>query len=230
MRRRPEPFAALVVLVPVLALGAGTDGKEPAVSGSPFDASTFGKSKEPITITSDRLEYDYKANVVVYRGDVIAIQGETKVRSDTMTVTFVSSNGNGTANGAPPPSGDPPVPGAQGQQRLRQVVAVGNVRIDNGTRWATGGRAVFEQTNRTVVLTEDPVMHDGPNEVAGERVIVYLDENRSEVEGGRKRVKAVVYPSQEDENAAGHPAKDGVAKDGVPKEPASTAAAGAATP
>ena len=225
MRRRPEPFAALVVLVPALALAAGTDGKEPAVAGSPFDAGTFGKSKEPITITSDRLEYDYKANVVVYRGDVIAIQGDTKVRSDTMTVTFVSGNGTGTGNGGPPPSGDPPVPGAQGQQRLREVVAVGNVRIDNGTRWATGGRAVFEQGNRTVVLTENPVMHDGPNEVAGERVTVYLDENRSEVEGGRKRVKAVVYPNQTDEDAAAHPAKDG-----APKEPASTAAAGAATP
>jgi len=34
--------------------------------------------------------------------------------------------------------------------------------------------------------------------VAGDRVIVYLDEDRSVVEGGRKRVKAVLYPDRED--------------------------------
>src|SRR5437667_4631560 len=34
-------------------------------------------------------------------------------------------------------------------QRLQEVIAVGNVRIDNGTRWATGGRAVFEQATRS---------------------------------------------------------------------------------
>jgi len=34
------------------------------------------------------------------------------------------------------------------------------------------------------------VLHEGSNEVVGDRVVVYLDENRSIVEGGRKRVKA----------------------------------------
>ena len=38
-----------------------------------------------------------------------------------------------------------------------------------GPRWATGGRAVFEQSNRTLVLTETPVLHDGSNEVAAPR-------------------------------------------------------------
>ena len=74
---------------------------------------------------------------------------------------------------------------------------MGNVRIDNGARYATGGRAIFDQGRRTLVLTETPVLHDGQNEVAGDRVIVYLDEDRSVVEGGRKRVKAVLYPGKD---------------------------------
>ena len=37
---------------------------------------------------------------------------------------------------------------------------------------------------------------DGPNEVAGEQVVVYLDEQRSVVEGGHERVRAVLYPPQ----------------------------------
>jgi lipopolysaccharide export system protein LptA len=90
-----------------------------------------------------------------------------------------------------------PDPAAKGSQRVHDVVAVGGVRIDQGTRWATGGKAVFDQTQRTLVLTENPILHEGPNEVAGDRVVVYLDENRSVVEGGRKRVKAVLYPNKD---------------------------------
>jgi len=59
-------------------------------SSSPFGLDGLGKSKEPINVTSDNLEYDYKANVVVYKGSVEVIQGPTKLTSDVLTVTMVS--------------------------------------------------------------------------------------------------------------------------------------------
>jgi len=201
-RARPEAVAAALLLLGPLA---GRVNAEPAKSDGFFDAGNFSNRKEPIHITSDSLEYDYKTNVVVYRGDVIAIQGDMKVRSDTLTVTLTGHDGAG-------PSGAPdhdPDPSKGGGQKVQQIVAVGNVRIDNGTRWATGGRAVFEQASRTLVLTETPVLHDGPNEVAGDRVLVYLDENRSVVEGGRKRVKAVVYPGKDGGLAPAEPTHNG---------------------
>ena len=203
-RRRPE---LLLVALALLAAGATARGAQPAGGDGLLDAGGFGNRKEPIHITSDSLEYDYKANVVVYRGDVIAIQGDMKVRSDTLTVTLVASR---DGNGAPPGHEPDPAPlGAPaGGQKVQEIVAVGNVRIDDGSRWATGGRAVFEQASRTLVLTETPVLHDGPNEVAGDRVVVYLDENRSVVEGGRKRVKAVVYPGKDGGLAPVPPVKD----------------------
>jgi lipopolysaccharide export system protein LptA len=200
MRPRRDGLLTAVALGALAVAAAAEPAREPPPKGGAlFDAGSFGNRKEPITVTADTLEYDYKANVVVYRGDVLAVQGESKVRSDTLTVTFAS-----TQDGQPPDAA-----GKGGGQRVRQIVAVGNVRIDNGTRWATGGRAVFEQGTRTVVLTETPVLHDGPNEVAGDRVVVYLDENRSLVEGGRKRVKAVVYPSKDDGLSPSAPPKDG---------------------
>jgi lipopolysaccharide export system protein LptA len=197
---------------------------------SPFGFDGLGKSKEPINVTSDNLEYDYKANVVVYKGSVEVIQGPTKLTSDTLTVTMVNDKDNNTGDnktGGDKTAGqaaDPPVPasaggdkqGAQAQNgqtagpdtgRVQNIVAVGNVRIDQGARWAVGGHAVFDQGQRTLVLTENPVLHDGPNVVAGDRVIVYLDENRSIVEGGRKRVKATLYPNSDSNGPnAGTPA------------------------
>ena len=85
----------------------------------------------------------------------------------------------------------------QTDNQVKEVVAAGQVRVRQGTRWATGGRAVFDQTSHTVVLSQNAVVHDGPNEVSGDRIVVYLDEERSVVEGGGGRVKAVLFPSKD---------------------------------
>ena len=190
---RPRDLAAGLVLAAALVTAArGAEPARDAGRGSGvFDLGDLRNRKDPITITSDTLEYDYKANVIVYRGDVAAVQGPVKLRSETLTVTL---EGNGDAAAA---RSAPAVGAGEGGNRLHEIVAVGGVRIDSGSRWATGGRAVFDQTKRTVVLTEDPDLHDGANEVAGDRVVVYLDEDRSVVEGGRKRVKAVLFPDKD---------------------------------
>jgi lipopolysaccharide export system protein LptA len=213
MPRRREAAAALVALA---VLAARAEAAPAGDTGGPglFDLGGVGHSKEPITVTSDRLDYDYKANVVVYRGNVEAVQGQATLKCDTLTVTFENDK-TGDKSGptavvdpaapSPAPAGKAPAsdPADKGASRVKEIVAVGNVRIDQGTRWATGGHAVFEQATRTVVLTENPVLHDGPNEVAGDRVVVYLDENRSVVEGGRKRVKAVIHPGTPAQEPAG---------------------------
>lgn len=78
--------------------------------------------------------------------------------------------------------------------------------ITQGERRATGGKAVFNQVDRQIALVENPVLRDGPNEVRGERLTVYLDEGRSVMESGKKgRVSAVLYPGSERPQAS--PAK-----------------------
>lgn len=226
---RPRPEIALVVA----ALAAGAAHAEPSRDAAPngglFDGGELGSRKEPITVTSDKLDYDYKNNVVVYRGDVLAVQGDVKVKSDKLTVTLESAKGKDAKDPkdpasppAPAPKASPvPDPSEKGSQKLKEVVAEGHVRIDSGERWATGGKAVFDQTHRTLVLTDQPKLHQGSNEVGGDRVIVYLDEDRSVVEGGRQRVKAVLYPGKDDGLA---PA------DGKRRKPGDTKAAGGDTP
>ena len=212
----------------VLSAGAGpldaqaaNEKAQPAPTGSqasdsqgggPFAFGSLGKSKEPITVISDKLDYDYKANIVVYRGAVEVTQGDVKMVSDVLTLTLENKQNDqpaakpttGTTVQDPPAPPAPAAPPSSDTGKVKEMVATGNVRIDQGTRWAVGGRATYEQELRTLVLTENPVLHDGPNIVIGERVTVYLDENRSVVEGGQKRVKAVFHPN--DKSNAG-PAK-----------------------
>jgi lipopolysaccharide export system protein LptA len=199
-RERVRGAALTALALALVAATAGAESKRAPDGGSLFDAGSLGNRKEPITITSDTLEFDYKTNVVVYSGDVNATQGNVKLRSDKLTVTLekTAGQGNGGSNDGGSDTGNAGGnAGDDGKTRVRDIVAVGNVRVDSGTRWATGGKAVFDQTKRTLSLIENPVLHDGVNEVVGERVVVYLDEDRSVVEGGRKRVKAVLYPGQD---------------------------------
>ena len=138
-------------------------------------ALSLGSSREPISVSADRLEFDYRTRVLTYKGGVKATQGDMQLQSNTLTVSLDDHN----------------------EGRVKEVVAQGDVRLSKGTRWATGGRAVFDQNNRTVTLSEAAVLHDGPNQVSGERVVVYLDEERSVVEGGGGRVKAVLFPPKD---------------------------------
>ena len=218
MLRRRELTAALVLAMILPASVPAETARDAGRGGALFDGDTLASSKEPIIVTSDTLEYDYKSNVVVYRGEVNAVQGPVKVRSDTLTVTFESREQDPAPAKAAAKA--PPIDDAKATHKLRDIVAVGGVRIDHGTRWATGGRAVFDQTKRTVVLTENPVLHDGSNEVAGDRVVVYLDEDRSVVEGGRKRVKAVLYPDKDNGLAPKTPTSTTIAPNSTADSPA----------
>ena len=73
------------------------------------------------------------------------------------------------------------------------MVADQNVRMSQGTRWATGDRAVLDQANHTVILTGSPVVHDGDDEVTGSKITVHLDTGKSEVEGAR----AMFFPNDQ---------------------------------
>jgi lipopolysaccharide export system protein LptA len=63
---------------------------------------------------------------------------------------------------------------------------------------ARAGKAVFYQNEGKVVLTENPFLQQGQDSVEGQRIIMFLNENRSIVEGGeKKRVKATIFPKEE---------------------------------
>ena len=167
----------------------GTEGASDAEKKQSGFLGDLSSSNEPIVVRSDQLEFDYQKDRIIYRGTVNAKQGELSIDCKELIVNLdrVEKTDN---------------------LQLREVVAVGDVVITQGERRATGGRAIFDQQTRQITLLENPVLHDGPNEVTGERLIVYLDQGRSVVESSpSKRVSAILYPGKEGEgiNLAGEP-------------------------
>lgn len=133
---------------------------------------SFSNSDEPVFVKADRLEFQYESRVLIYQGSVEVRQGETTLVADQVRV-FLSPGDRVT---------------------VREVRANGNVRVSQGTRWATAKEATFDQARRLAVLQGGAVLHDGRNEVRGDTVTVYLDERRSVIDGGKGRVQAVLYP------------------------------------
>lgn len=185
MSRRGSDVTVLlggVVLLLAAASASAATERASAITGDGLLARfALTAGRGPVTITARSLEFDYRSGVLTYRGDVRVEQGDVTMRSDLLRLTL----------------------DLEDLSHPREVVAEGHVRIAKGERVATGGRAVFDQGAQTITLSDAAVLRDGPNEVSGERVVVYLDEERSVVEGGDKtRVRAKLFPpSAGDEGA-----------------------------
>jgi lipopolysaccharide export system protein LptA len=128
----------------------------------------FGNSKGPIDIKSESMSLDYQNHSVLWTGHVHANQANAQLTSDNLRVNYFDKD----------------------FKDLKDMVADGNVRISQGTRWATGQHGVMDQTKRTMVLTGSPVVHDCANQITGKRITVFLDTSKSVVEGAH----AVIFP------------------------------------
>jgi lipopolysaccharide export system protein LptA len=82
-------------------------------------------------------------------------------------------------------------------KQMKQIVAEGKVNATQGNRVATGEKAVFDDKEKTVTLTGNPVMRQGNNQVSGIKVIYFVEQDRATAEGDEKiRVRATIFPEE----------------------------------
>jgi lipopolysaccharide export system protein LptA len=154
--------------------GVGKSGEKGLKTDKGFG---FTASRAPIDITSDTVEADQKTNTVTFRGNVIAKQEDTTLYANTVVVTY-----------------DP------NTRKLKEIVAVGNVKVVQLDRRATGQKATFDQEKNKVVLDGEAVAREGANVIRGERITFYVDEERSVVEAGKGgRVSTMITPPPKEE-------------------------------
>lgn len=176
---------AMMAATPVLAQKAKG-------SGAPF-AGFGSNSKEPIKIDSNKLEVFDKENRAVYSGDVVVVQGQTIVRSSTMTIHYVSAKSAGGGTSAP----------AAGQNSIRKIDFDGPVSVTSGTQAATGKFMTYDAQSETVTLTGNVVISDCDNVQRGERAVYDVRSGRATVDAGAKgRVQGVFTPGSEDKKKA----------------------------
>jgi lipopolysaccharide transport protein LptA len=134
------------------------------------------KAKPPLVITSETLEVDNKLGRVLFKGNVIA-EEEFLLCSDELYLGY----GDGT--------------------QLDSMVAIGGVVIVHGERVSGADRAEYKRDDRIIVLTGSAVIVECGDTVRGERIEIYLDEERAVVNGDSAksaggRVRAVILPQK----------------------------------
>lgn len=165
-------------------------GAEPSV------AKESTSNPAPTTITSRTMTVSNQANTAIFDGTVVLTRGLLVVHSDHMVVSFHpnrngadSKNANGTTKpknnssaNKPEPQGQDAAP-AVSERSIRMVEATGRVRIEKEDGRATCQKAVYYEDEKKIILTGDPVAWQKGTRVSGKRIIMFLDEDRSVVEG-----------------------------------------------
>lgn len=156
----------------------------PSFSQESSTSNQISKEK-PIIVYSDTLELDQEKKIIAFEGEVRAQAEDVDINCQKMLVYYIGSPENKESN--------------LKSSRIDKIIALGNVvisRLESGT--ARAGKAIFYQNEGKVILTENPCVRQGPDFVEGQRIIIFLNENRSIAEGGEtKRVKATIFPKVE---------------------------------
>ena len=200
--------SAVLVLIVLGALGAAVaplaaqtkapapapkSGNPPASAPKPSATKSSEKgsgagprSNAPIVIDADRMEAFKKDGLVVFSGNVIAKQENSVQTADRMEV-YLDDKG----------------------ERVLRIISTGNVKIvTEDCRTGTAKRAEYYDDDQKLLLIGDAKVWQEDNVVTGERMVMYLADDRSEAESGPQgRVKSVFYPKRdEDKQGGGAPA------------------------
>jgi len=134
-------------------------------------------SDQPVNITSDRMVADNRNRTVNFLGNVVANREDMIIFSDQLSTVYTEQN------------------------KVEKIIARGNVKINQTDRTATCQEATFFQLpQQKVVMTGKPKVWQGKNIITGDKIIIFIKEDRVEVEsdkqkdGKQGRVNAIIYP------------------------------------
>ncbi|NIS74085.1 MAG: hypothetical protein GTO08_02155 [Deltaproteobacteria bacterium] len=132
-------------------------------------------SQKPIEITAKELVAERQKRRVIFKGDVIAVQNNLFIYSDSLVAEYDEEG-----------------------RTVAKIEADGNVRVvQEGVREARGDKAVFINADQTVELSGNTVVSEGESRLLGEKLIIYIAENKSVILGGENgRVKAIINPEE----------------------------------
>lgn len=185
--RAPGWLAAIVVLL-LGSNGAGAAAEKP--SGANDSAAIFPgtSSKQPISIDADKLVYYDKEHKAVYSGNVVVIQGDTKMTCSAMTVFL--DHGPTQSAGAQSKSAGPQSPNAEStpaaDSGVKHLDAAGPVTVVSKTQVATGDSGSYDKAEDKVRLIGHVTLSDGQNVTKGDKLTYDLKNGLATVDTSAK--------------------------------------------
>lgn len=200
-------FGKILTALSLVALIAGNAQAAPAVK---TQAPTASGAKDPekfdtslpVEISSDSLEVLQHDNKAIFNGNVVAVQGQVRLKSDKMIVHYKQKGQQQEAPKTPAPANDT---GSMGAITLIEVI--GNVLVATPQESAKGDKGDYDVPSRilhlfgdNVVLTREKNIMRGTaleyNMATGRSILT----NGSQIVGGQPsstRVRSVFVPNQD---------------------------------
>lgn len=184
--RRSAIFAALFAAA-LAATAQGAAGAETSGSGLGGFASD---PDAPIEIEADALDVEDQKHMATFIGNVVATQGDLKLRADRLKADYASKSGTKT--------------------RITEILATGNVHITSeDDQSADGDWARYTVATRIILMGDKVVLRQGENVIRGSKLSIDLNSGKSRIVGGAEagtpknaangRVKALFQPPPKDE-------------------------------
>jgi lipopolysaccharide export system protein LptA len=176
-------LALLVGLSPGMGQAAQPQETKPLEQ---FPGQKLINKDSPITISADKLEISQKAGTVAFEGHVSAQQDNLLITGKKLTIYAVKEK----------PKGGKDNPGGGGVvDQIDRIEIEGEVKITQENKLATCDKAVYYRPEQKIVLSGNPRVSQGKDELYGQLITLYIMEERSVIEGGtQKPVQATIYP------------------------------------
>jgi lipopolysaccharide export system protein LptA len=209
-------LGALAVIFVLATLNAQAAANKPT-QGSPLLPG--GNSKEPISIEADKLVYFDKEQKAIYSGNVVAIQGDTRLTCSIMTVHMTKTAAAGAAAAGAPAAGASvagapavkvadaaPAPSAESSS-VSHLDCAGPVTVLSKTQTATGDSAVYDKPQNKIWIFGHVTLSDKGNVTKGDKLTYDLTSGQATVDTGGTsgRVKGLFLPGSSDDAAAAKP-------------------------
>lgn len=170
--------AGLPLVVALVLAGALAAPAQPPApkSAAARPAKAADDRNQPVTVDADHMESFQKESLVIFTGNVVARQNGSVQYADRMEV-YLDEKGD----------------------RVIRTISTGNVRIvTRDCRTGTARRSEYYDGEQRVELIGDARVWQTDNVVSGEKITIYLNQDKSVVQGGKQeRVKAIFYPKEE---------------------------------
>lgn len=151
------------------------------------EKSTLKKQfDEPMEITSDRMEAFNDKKLIIFSGNARIEQGKSVLKSDRLLLYYKGDSKNENKKNEIR---------ADQNGMLEKIEAQGNVSFTQEERTAQGDQAIYYTESNKIVMTGNAILNEGKNFIKGERVTVFINENKGLVESDtQSQVKAIIYP------------------------------------
>lgn len=160
---------ALILIFGLSGAGLAQNNAQPILPG--------GNSKQPININAEKLDYFDKEQKLIYSGNVIAVQGDSRLKAPRLVIflTPKATNGGDEATG--------PSSGPASSTDVRRIEAAGPVTLISKDQVGTGDNGLYEKSENKVYLNGNVTLSQNGNVTKGDRLTYDLKTSQAVVSG-----------------------------------------------